>query len=69
MTAIIYYNIIYNTGAERSFEYISYNDTFPIFLSEPGCSGSEEHLINCQLSEIENITSCSYASVVHCAGI
>ena len=55
-------------GAEGSFEYKSLI-TLPFFLSGPNCSGSEQHLIDCPGSEIENSTSCSHTSVVHCSGI
>ena len=55
-------------GAKGSNEFKSLI-TFPFFLSGPNCSGSEQRLIDCPGSEIGNSTSCSYTSVVHCAGI
>ena len=48
--------------------YVSSFETFPFFLGGPHCSGSEEHLIDCPLSEIRNITACYETSGVHCAG-
>jgi hypothetical protein len=54
-------------GAQGSSKYIS-SRNFPFFLRRPNCNGSEEHLIDCPESEIQNIASCYYSSVVYCAG-
>ena len=58
---------MYLTGAQGSSKW-KYSTTFPFFLRDPNCNGLEEHLIDCPGSEIQNITSCSYASEVFCAG-
>ena len=55
------------TGAISSYEYY-FGATFPFFLSQPNCDGSEEHLIDCPGSEIQNITSCYMTAVAYCAG-
>ena len=59
--------ILYLAGAQGSSKYIS-SRNFPFFLRRPNCNGSEEHLIDCPESEIQNIVSCYYSSVVYCAG-
>ena len=63
---MILYTIL--TGGQGSSRYKSWT-TFPFFLRNPNCNGLEEHFIDCPGSEIENIASCSYTSVVLCAGI
>ena len=57
--------VIIFTDAEGSSRFLGSLHT----LSGPHCSGLEERLIDCPLSEIENISLCFHTSVVHCAGI
>ena len=62
----IHLNLI--TDAVGVSLYVNSLQTFPFFLGGPRCSGSEDHLIDCPLSEIKNITSCDDVCGVFCSG-
>ena len=69
ISVYMYIRTFFNAGALLSGSvHIDVPPSFPLFLHEPNCTGSEKHLTQCHDMMYENITTCMLFTTIYCAG-